>query len=935
MRARTRAVLVALALTASSLPASADTRPSDLADCERRVRASATALESYRCFWLIARQNHTAEAAARLGSLLARDPANHRARLYLARIEGDRGGDGAERLFHEALAGFAAARDAEGEVIARVSFALFLGRRGRMTETDGQVAAAARAAAASRDPVLRAWVLNEEGWQAYRKGDYGAGWRLFKEVEGQVFPDGPLPLRASNLSGLGAITWALGRIAESVAYQHRAADLTHEDGDFYDEARARGNLALLAFRLAMDGEIPREEVVAYARDALAAATAGANPGTEARAHLYLGDLTSGLEARAHYERCIALSRQVKELSGVALGLRGLAMNLVEAEPRDPARAYALADEAFALARGSANFFVAALIAVARAHMRWMTGPREQAIADSLAALSAIEAIRDVQDDGLARARVFSGWTFAYERLAGHLLDPESGGPTPADLDAAFAVTERKRARVLLDELDAALATGSAAGALGDERRGVLAKIAQVQRALVNPALPPAARTEMLVTLERLEREEERLRGELARSDPRFGAIRHPTLATLQALQQGVAEDEAVLRFEIASRMNLDNRMTERGSWLWVHTRERVRVYPLPDHDRLKPALALFLGLVERRDGSESSGARRLYDDLLRAAIDELPDGVRRLVVVPDNVLYRLPFHVLRGSDGVPLGARFQISLAPSATLWLHWRSARTHAPDVPALALADPSFTEAAGGAGVARQWSLVTGGRFGRLPYARKEADFLVQRLGGGSTLLVGEQATEQFLKHADLKQFAILHLAAHAAIDDEHPDRSAVLLAPGSDKEDGLLQVREIVGLDLKSRLVVLSACSTASGALLAGEGVMGLARAFFQAGAQAIVASLWPLRDAEAADLFEDFYRAIGEGQSVAAALASAQRARLRAGAPAAAWAGVVVLGDGNLVPLTKSPARPTAWFPIAVVAAVLLLAAAALRTKSRRV
>jgi hypothetical protein len=79
------------------------------------------------------------------------------------------------------------------------------------------------------------------------------------------------------------------------------------------------------------------------------------------------------------------------------------------------------------------------------------------------------------------------------------------------------------------------------------------------------------------------------------------------------------------------------------------------------------------------------------------------------------------------------------------------------------------------------------------------------------------------------------------------------------------------------------------------------MSLARAFFQAGAHTVVASLWRLRDDEAADFFDRFYRQLGRGRSVAAALQGSQRELITEGAPAAAWAGIVVLGDGELVPL----------------------------------
>ncbi len=187
--------LLLLAAICDGPAAQAQTAPTSVADCDLRVRREPDQLESYRCFWLMARQNRAADAASRLSAVLDTDPRNHRARLYLARIEGDRGHDAAERLFRDALSGFQATGDMEGQTFTHLAFGLFLARRGRAAEADAQVAGAAAVAEAAGDPVLSAWVKNEAGWQAYRKGDYALGWRLMKEVEAQVFPDGPLPLR--------------------------------------------------------------------------------------------------------------------------------------------------------------------------------------------------------------------------------------------------------------------------------------------------------------------------------------------------------------------------------------------------------------------------------------------------------------------------------------------------------------------------------------------------------------------------------------------------------------------------------------------------------------------------------------------------------------------------------------------------------------------
>ena len=89
-------------------------------------------------------------------------------------------------------------------------------------------------------------------------------------------------------------------------------------------------------------------------------------------------------------------------------------------------------------------------------------------------------------------------------------------------------------------------------------------------------------------------------------------------------------------------------------------------------------------------------------------------------------------------------------------------------------------------------------------------------------------------------------------------------MLLSAGADNEDGLLQAREIEGLDLEGRIVVLSACQTVSGAVLSGEGVLSLARAFFEAGAQAVIGSRWPIRDEDAAWFFDAFYRGSAKGR-----------------------------------------------------------------------
>jgi len=259
--------------------------------------------------------------------------------------------------------------------------------------------------------------------------------------------------------------------------------------------------------------------------------------------------------------------------------------------------------------------------------------------------------------------------------------------------------------------------------------------------------------------------------------------------------------------------------------------------------------------------------------------------------------------------------------------------------DLGALALADPaleyaSLSEPAAPAPL-RDSTFGQALSLGPLPYARREGRSVERHLRDRTRLLVGEDATEKILKQVDLGEFGVLHFAAHALVDHEEPHRSAIVLAPGAPDEDGLLQIREIVELELTDQLVVLSACRSATGPVLSGEGIMGLARAFFVAGARTVVGSIWPLRDEEAALLFERFYTHLAAGRSVAAALAAARRERMQEGAPSRAWAGIVVLGDGDFVPFPGGVGSqiPLVWLGVLIGLSLAALAGAAWRRRNR--
>ena len=573
----------------------------------------------------------------------------------------------------------------------------------------------------------------------------------------------------------------------------------------------------------------------------------------------------------------------------------LARFTLERDRANAPAALGYASEALALCQKRSHDWERAHGLLVRGDILWRSGDRPGGVADARAALESFERLRGRQPDAAVRARYGASTAFAHQLVAGWLLDPARS--SPPDLEGAFEVMERLRARVLFENLLATRDRRELPSALRERGLEIHERISRLERRLLDSGLG-AERAEVQLSMEQAEVDEASWRDEVARARPRFRSVDAAT-PRLSQVQAAMRPDEAMLLFQTWFREPTPEAPYDDGSsWVLAVTRGRVTAHRIPDGNRLQALVGQWQALLERRDGSERPGAARLFRDLLAAPLAGLPTGITHLVAVPDGPLQLLALDALRADEhGPALAERFDVSVAPSASLWLRWRNASLILRQGPLLALADPG-----GAAAViaAAEWR---GPALGPLPHARAEAQAAIDSAGPGSRMVVGPEASEHFLKTADLRAFDIVHFATHALVDVDAPERSAVVLSPGAETEDGLLRPREISELDLGSKVVVLAACRSASGQGLRGEGVIGLARAFFEAGAHGVVGSLWLLRDDESSTLLESFYRRLADGTSIAEALAEAKRERIRAGAPAAAWAGMIVLGDGAVRPIPE--------------------------------
>jgi CHAT domain-containing protein len=395
------------------------------------------------------------------------------------------------------------------------------------------------------------------------------------------------------------------------------------------------------------------------------------------------------------------------------------------------------------------------------------------------------------------------------------------------------------------------------------------------------------------------------------ADGRDARADDPRARPLDADGIARALDEDTLLLEYA--------LGDAASYLWVVSREGLRAYTLPPRAAIQAAVRPVrerLAAPPAAAGGRADDARHLGLLLLGPAADQL--GGKRLLVAAADVLQYLPFAALpdpRSPADAPLLARNEVVQAPSASTAAAIRQAsgrRTVAPGGTVAVLADPVYERRDPRiAAAARARALpadgpvrlaLRGTALARLPFSRVEADAIARAAGPGQAhRALGFDATRASVLGRGLQAVQVLHFATHGVVDSARPARSGIVLSLFDRKgraQDGFLSLRDVYGLDLSADLVVLSACETALGRDLRGEGLVGLTTGFLYAGARQVVASLWRVDDLATAELMTRFYRGLlREKLPAAAALRAAQleMAADRRWRDPYFWAGFVVQGD----------------------------------------
>ncbi len=715
-------------------------------------------------------------------------------------------------------------------------------------------------------------------------------------------------------NGLGEVHAGLGDLGAALRYYGKAESLARSMGSRSAEGTALLEVANCHQRLGQVDVAARtyeaarvlfETIGDSAMAASALAGLGGLRASEGRFEAAVHDLNEALGL-------MQSAGKARQSSAILLTLSEtyMTMGLIHGSRDAAQEALLLATEAVDLATEARALSI--LSRAARAQ-----GALDEARQYAEQSLAVDESIRARVSGPQLRALFFEEVESRYSFYVDLLMEMEELRPDEAFDQLALEASERSRARVLLDSLRRA----------SSGRRGVNEALLERERALLDgirrQALledlgakktggrDDAQLDDMLAELRRLQA--------LVQSDPSSSGTPEASPSwDLDDVRWHLAGDKVLL---------VEYLLGPERSYLWTISKERFSARILPPREQIEEAAKNVYGLLTARQGDLGASARerrrdadredaRFYEAgaalarVLLGPIEDL-DDFKRLIVVADGVLHYLPFSTLphprsleRGAAYQPLVVSHEIVRAPSLSALAAMRERSRERAKVGTgnragsrrrvAVLADPVFTlddprvrsapsgevSAPGGRALQlrAQGSGTTLETLPRLLASRAEASSIAKVAGSEVTVATGFSARRATAERMLDDGYGVVHFATHGVLNDQHPELSAVitsLLDERGQFQDGFLRAQDVFGMNVRAEVVVLSACETALGKMLRGEGITGLVRAFIHAGADTVVASKWKVDDVATQELMAEFYRQLlVEGADPAGALREAQ-------------------------------------------------------------
>lgn len=672
---------------------------------------------------------------------------------------------------------------------------------------------------------------------------------------------------AAAYNDLGLVYQALGDPEEALQQFEKAGALNRNPSTLC-------NLGLTLESL----ERPGEALASYQSALELARRPPADPRVQVTALHNLGYLYLKLgrkeEALAAWDQMRTLANDRKELEALLLFTQAAAnreRGNREAAGRDLERSLRLAHE-----RGDRGWEAMSALQLARVERE--SGLLEAALGHFRSALETVESLRNQVLDPDLRALFLGSRQRYYEQYVDTLMELHDKEPRKGWDAQALQVNEGAHARSLLDllgEIRADLGKGADPKLLqkvADLRAEVNARDLH-RLELIHQGASPAEVDRASASLEESISRLDEVETDLRQGSRGYAALTLPQPLDAPAIQSQVVGKGALL---------LEYSLGEPRSYLWVVTPAAVRSFPLPGRARIEKAALDVYDQMTRQDAplaAVDAAALELSRMILAPAEGLL--GTDTLLVVSDGVLQYIPFSALPlpSAPRERLLARHGVVSLPSAsTLAVLRQEPRTAAPKTLAV-LADPVFGNDPRALGARRSGDKVAThrgvppprGAAGRsadlllldpLPFSLEEAAAIARMVPDRAQKLeaFGFDASADTARSGKLAEYRYVHFATHGILDTWHPGLSRLALSQIDRRgrpQDGFLRLQDIYNLRLNADLVVLSACQTALGKEIRGEGLIGLTRGFMYAGSARVLASLWSVEDRATAKLMKKLY------------------------------------------------------------------------------
>jgi CHAT domain-containing protein/Tfp pilus assembly protein PilF len=691
-------------------------------------------------------------------------------------------------------------------------------------------------------------------------------------------------LEATTLNNIGKLYKDLGENQKALDYYKQAWSLS----------QTAGEPDLKAIILSSIGSIyadleESQKALDYFQRSLALSQTVGDRRVEATTLSNIGTVYSdlGLKHKAldYHQQALSSSRVLGNLSVKGTTLNNIGTAYYDLGEKQKALDYY--QQALSVSRAAGIRFDEAAILKNIAFLEVSRENLQVALAPMQASIKIVEELRTRIISPELRQSYFATVQDYYRFYINLLMDLHQQSPTQDYDKQAFNISERSRARTLLEQLTEANANikeGIDPELLAHEKALKSQLYATEKQRLEinsNPKSPPDQKATIDKQYTNLFAQYQTLQNEIRAKSPKYAALKYPQPLTLAQVQNQLLDSDTTL---------LQYSLGKEKSFLWVVSRDGLQSHVLPSEKEIEAQVKSWRSaLLDKPEAPEAldGPASRLGHLLLDPAAAALKSR-RRVIVVPDGALTYAPFAALR-LDGKPLVESHTILQLPSSSTLALIRNQSAQRPPAPrGLAMvADPIFsgddprittparTSQAAPADLASlalqrasralplQRSAGSGASdsLPRLPGTRREAERILPLFPGNQTLLaLDSQASLALLQSPSMKDYRYVHLATHGVFNTAEPALSGVILSLVDQQGravNGFLRLNEIFNLNLPAELVVLSACETGLGEQIRGEGMVGLTRGFLYAGSRRLLVSLWKVDDDATAALMSRFY------------------------------------------------------------------------------